>query len=239
MNTQLSAPVNHRFRIPNFRHAWLRPLQTIGLSLLAGVLLWEALPVSPAFGADAASSPAAFATSIIGKDVQLNGTPMLAGATLFPGDVIRLGDGSTAALRFGNNLVLAAPLTELVVQSESVGLHNGRLQVRAGGEDKFRVSGPFFHVDVAASGGTPGSAEIRLGGMRAQVSAVAGTADLTGAGISESYRLRAGESAMLDASGEDSNAGQTAANPPGPTAAQSYHSSCSACYTFPCSAQWG
>jgi hypothetical protein len=213
MNTHLSAPASNRFRIPNFRHLWLRSVQTIGLALLAGILLWEALPVSPALGADAASSPAAFATSIIGKDVQLNGTPMLAGATLFPGDIIRLGNGSTAALRFGNNLVLAAPLTEFVVQSESVSLHNGRIQVRAGGEEKFGISGPFFYVDVAASGGIPGSTEIRLGGTRAQVSAVAGTADLKGAGISESYRLHAGETAMLDASGGDAVPGQGAASP--------------------------
>ena len=83
----------------------------------------------------------------------MNGTPMPAGATLFPGDVIRLGEASTAALRFGNSLVLAAPLTELVVESEGVSLRNGRLQVRAGGEESFAISGPFFHVNIAAFAG--------------------------------------------------------------------------------------
>ena len=57
---------------------------------------------------------------------------MPVGATLFPGDVIRLGEASTAALRFGNSMVLAAPLTELVVESEGVSLRNGRLAGASG-----------------------------------------------------------------------------------------------------------
>jgi ferric-dicitrate binding protein FerR (iron transport regulator) len=143
----------------------------------------------------------------------LNGTPIPAGATLFPGDVIRLGEASTAALRFGNSLVLAAQDTELVVESEGVTLHNGYLQVRTGGGEPFAISGPFFHVNIAASGGGPSSAEIRLGGMRAQVSAVAGAADLTAGGSAASYRLRAGETATLDAAGGDAFPGQGPASP--------------------------
>ncbi len=137
---------------------------------------------------------------------------MAAGATLFPGDVIRLGEDSTAALRFGNNLVLAAPLTELVVESEGVRLRDGRLQVRASGREPFAISGTFFHVDIAASGGVPSSAEIRLDGMRAQISAVAGAADLMAAGSAAPYRLHAGETATLDAAGGDASASQGAAS---------------------------
>ena len=112
-----------------------------------------------------------------------------------------LGEASTAALRFGDSLVLAAPLTELVIESEGVTLRNGRLQVRADGAESFAISGPFFHVNIAASEGIPSSAEIRLGGMRAQVSAVAGAADLTAAGSAAPYKLHAGETATLDACG--------------------------------------
>jgi hypothetical protein len=112
----------------------------------------------------------------------VNVAPMAAGATLFPGDVIRLGEASTVALQFGNSLVLAAPETELVVESEGVSLPNGLLQVRAGGAESFAVSGTFFDMDIAAYGGIPSSAEIRLEGMRAQVSAVVCAADLTASG---------------------------------------------------------
>ena len=111
---------------------------------LAGILVCATAPGSSAFGATPANGPAASATSITGKDAKLNGTPMPVGATLFPGDVIRLGEASTAALRFGNSMVLAAPLTELVVESEGVSLRNGRLQVRADGTESFAVSGPYF-----------------------------------------------------------------------------------------------
>ena len=183
------------------------------LLLLVGILVWAAAPGSSAFGGAPPASPAASATSTIGKEVELNGTPMPAGATLFPGDVIRLGEASTAALRFGNSLVLAAPFTELVVESEGVRLRNGRLQVRANGAETFVVSGAFFSMNIAASGGIPSSLEIRLVGSRAQVSAVAGAVDLTATGIASPYRLHAGETATLDAAGGEAFPGQGAANP--------------------------
>jgi ferric-dicitrate binding protein FerR (iron transport regulator) len=182
------------------------------LLFLAGTLVWAAVPGASAYGATPASGPAASAASITGKDAELNGAPLAAGATLFPGDVVRLGEASTAALRFGNSLVLAAPLTELVVESEGVSLRKGRLQVRADGVESFAISGPFFHLNLAASGPIPGSAEIRLGGTRAQISAVAGAADLTAAGSAAPYRLHAGETATLDAAGGDASPGQGAAS---------------------------
>jgi ferric-dicitrate binding protein FerR (iron transport regulator) len=183
------------------------------LLFLAGILVWGTVPGSSAYGATAENNPAASAASIVGKDAELNDSPMPAGATLFPGDVIRLGESSTVALRFGNSLVLAAPLTELVVESEGVSLRNGRLQVRAGGAESFAITGTFFHVNIAASGGMPSSAEIRLAGMRAQVSAVAGAADLTAAGSAMPYRLNAGETATLDAAAGEASPGQAALNP--------------------------
>jgi ferric-dicitrate binding protein FerR (iron transport regulator) len=181
--------------------------------LLACLLIWASAPVTSALASTPATVPAASATSIVGKTAELNGTPMSSGATLFPGDVVRLGQASTVALRFGSSLVLAAPLTELVIEPQGVTLRNGRLQVRANGENAFGISGPFFHVNVAALGGLASSAEIRLGGKRAQVSAVAGTADLTAAGIVAPYTLHAGESATLDATGADAPAPQAASNP--------------------------
>ncbi|MGA7794770.1 MAG: FecR family protein [Candidatus Acidiferrales bacterium] len=183
------------------------------LLFLAGILVCAAAPGPSAFGATSAHDPAASATSITGKDAKLNGTPMPVGATLFPGDVIRLGEASTAGLRFGNSMVLAAPLTELVVESEGVSLRIGRLQVRADGAESFAVSGPYFHVKIAASEGVPSSAEVRLAGPRAQVSAVAGGADLTAAGSETSYRVRAGETATLDATGGDASPAQGASSP--------------------------
>ncbi len=186
-----------------FRHAQV--------ALLIFVLV--AAPCSPALAAMPASAPAASAASIIGKDAELNGAHLAAGATLFPGDVIRLGEASTAALEFGNNLVLAAPETELVVESDGVGLRNGRLQVRANGGESFAVSAPFFQVNIAASGGIPSSAEIRLDGTLAQVSAVAGAADLMAAGEVVPYRLRAGDSVALNASPANASPIEASANP--------------------------
>lgn len=181
--------------------------------LLAGVLAWTGTSGSAISAATSASVPAASAASVIGDDAELNGRPMPAGATLFPGDVIRTRQASTAALRFGNNLVLADARTELVVESAGVTLRAGFLQVRTGDEESLAVFGPFFHVNVAAAGGIPSSAEIRVGGTLAQVTAVAGAADLTAAGSSAPFRLHAGESATLDAAPADAAPAQTAANP--------------------------
>ncbi len=213
MKILLLAPLSERFGIPACRSAIFRRINFAAILFLAAILASETAPGSRAFAATPPGVPAASAVSIVGKDAQLNGVPMPAGATLFPGDVIRLGEASTAALRFGNSLLLAAPLTELVVESEGVSLRNGRLQVRAGGVESFAVSAPFFHVSVAAFGGIPSSAEIRLGGTRAQVSAVAGAADLTATGIVEPYTLHAGETATLDATGEAATPDQGAASP--------------------------
>jgi ferric-dicitrate binding protein FerR (iron transport regulator) len=179
---------------------------------LCGILVCG-LAAGLAGAATPASAPAASASSIIGKGATLNGSPMAAGATLFPGDVIHLGESSTAALRFGNNLVLAAAGTELVVEPGGVRLRDGFLQVRAGGSEPFGVSGPFFHVNVAAAGGIPSSAEVHVTGARAQISAIAGAADLTSARSLEPLRLQAGETANLDATGAAPAPAQTAPNP--------------------------
>ena len=181
---------------------------------LAVILIWAITSGAPAFAKTPASAPTASAASISGRDAQLNGAPMPVGATLFPGDVVRLGQNSTAALRFQKSMVLAAPQTELVVESDGVSLRNGRLQVRSNGTETFGVSGPFFRVKMAASsGGASSSAEVRLAGMRAQVSAVAGVADLTAEGNLSPYRLNAGETATLDASGADAAPAQGATTP--------------------------
>ncbi len=79
------------------------------LLALTGFLSSALAPGTLAYGATPASGPAASATSIIGKEATLNGVPLAPGATLFPGDVVRVGWDSTAALRFGDSLVLAAP----------------------------------------------------------------------------------------------------------------------------------
>jgi len=170
----------------------LRHSYFVSLLVLAGILACAAAPGSSAYGATPAGGPAASAASIIGTEAKLNGAALTPGATLFPGDVIRVGIASTAALRFGNSLVLAAAETELVVESEGVILRDGRVQVRANGEQSFGISGPFFQVNIGVLGGIPSSAEIQLAGTRAQVSAVAGAAEVMAAGSAAPYRLRAG-----------------------------------------------
>src|SRR4029077_510566 len=151
MKTLSRAPLNDRIGIASNRGLLLRRSYFSCLLFLAAILVCAAALGSSAYGTMPASGPAASAASILGKDAELNGAAMASGATLFPGDVIRLGEASTAALRFGNSLVLAAPFTELVVESEGVSLRNGRLQVRAGGPESFAISGPFFHLNLAAS----------------------------------------------------------------------------------------
>jgi hypothetical protein len=207
------APMSNRIGIVSRRGMRIRRSYFSCLLFFVGIFVCGTAPGSSAYGATPASGPAASAVSITGEDAELNGAPIAAGATLFPGDVIRLGGASKAALRFGNSLVFAAPLTEFVVESEGVSLLHGSLQVRANGVESFAISGTFFHVNISASGGVPSSAEIRLAGMRAQVSAVAGTADLLAAGSAAPYRLHAGETATLDATGGDASPGQGNANP--------------------------
>jgi hypothetical protein len=166
-----------------------------------------------AFGATPASGPRVSAAGVTGANAQLDGPRLVPGATIFPGDVIELGAASSAALQFGTDLVLAAPLTKLVVESGGVGLRSGRVQIRLSGADSFVVSGPFFRVNVTPSGGAPGSAEIRADGTHAQVSAVTGIADLMAAESDAPYRLHAGDVATLDAAGPDAAAGQATSVP--------------------------
>jgi len=167
-------------------------------NLLVIWLLLASAIAGPAFGGPSSARARASAASIAGGNAQLNGAPLAPGATLYPGDVIALGAGSTAALQFESDLVLAAPMTELVVEATGVGLRRGSVQVRLGGGLPFAVSGPFFRVNVASAGGAAGSAEVRVGGTRAQVTAVAGTAEVTPTGVATPYRLHAGQVAMMD-----------------------------------------
>jgi ferric-dicitrate binding protein FerR (iron transport regulator) len=180
---------------------------------VAAVLLSSLVPSASLRAAPREPKLPVFASSIVGKQVELNGSAIQAGATLFPGDVLRLGENSTAALQFGNSSVLAAPMTELVVESQSLKLRSGHLQVRVNGTEPFAVAGPFFQLNIAGAEGITGSAEIKLGGARAEVSAVAGTSEITSAG-SAPYRLHAGETAAFEAGAEastvDSAGGQVA-----------------------------
>lgn len=139
LKTLSPGPSSSSFRIKNGRGAMRLRLKLSALVLLAGILVGSAIPGASAYAAPAASAPAASAASVIGKNVQLNGTPMSPGSTLFPGDLVRLGEASSVALQFGNSLVLAAAETELVVESGGVNLRNGFLQVRAGGADSLAV----------------------------------------------------------------------------------------------------
>ena len=168
------------------------------------------------------SAPIASAASIRGPHVVVNGAPMTPGATLFPGDVVRVGEESTAALQFGASLVAATPLTELVVETGGLNLRSGRVQVRANGNERIAVFGPFFSVDVAPLGSAPSAAEIRLGGTRAEISAVAGVADLRAAGNANSYSLHAGETATLEASNGDPQSNQATVNEPAGQVARLY-----------------
>jgi uncharacterized cupin superfamily protein len=199
-------------KIPHASHILHRSSNVSCLYFLAFVFL-SAIVSSPSINAaPRETATSVFATSIMGKQVELNGSPMQVGATLFPGDVVRLGENSTAALQFGNSSVLAAPLTELVVESQSLKLRNGRLQVRVNGKVPCTISGSFFHLNVAGAEGTAGSAEIRLGGTHAEVSAVAGMTELTPEGDAP-YKLQPGETATLEESAGQPTAGQTAASP--------------------------
>ena len=180
--------------------------------LLAGIFAAGMMPAQIALGATPADAPRATAAAVDGASVELNGVPMTSGESLFPGDVIRLGEASIAALQFGQSRVLADAGTELVVESGGVLLRNGRVQIRSGAGNSFGVAGSFFHVNVGTSQGTAGSAEVRVAGKRAQVSAISGVADVTALGNAAPFALHAGEMATLDAA-DATASGQSAASP--------------------------
>jgi ferric-dicitrate binding protein FerR (iron transport regulator) len=143
---------------------------------------------------------------------------MAAGATLFPGDVVRLGEGSSAALQFGRSLVLVNSLTEFVVGPAGVTLLRGHVQVRAGAGESFAVSGPFFALNIGPSRDVVGLADIQLGGTHARVSTVAGVVKLSAAGSEVPYELHAGEAATLDVTpGNAATTGSLATSAPGAT----------------------
>jgi ferric-dicitrate binding protein FerR (iron transport regulator) len=199
----------NRDRFPHLSCMMLQSANKLFLFFVAFVLMSLIVPVPLLHAAARERALPVFASSVVGRQVELNGSPMQAGATLFAGDVLRLGENSTAALQFGNSSVLAAPLTELVVESQSLKLRSGHLQVRVNGKGPFAVAGPFFQLNVAGAEGITGAAEIKLGGARAEVSAVAGTSEITSAG-SAPYKLQPGETAMLEA-GSEASAADTAA----------------------------
>lgn len=158
----------------------------------------------------AANAPRASATSVSGPDARLNDRPLEAGSTLYPGDVMRLGAGSSAAFEFGGNLILAAPQTDLVLEPSGIRLRAGRIQVRAKNPEGFEISGALFRTRFSTSGETPASAEIRVGASEARIAAVAGLAEVTPSGGSAEYKVHPGEVAVLNPAGAQSSAGPSA-----------------------------
>jgi hypothetical protein len=199
MRTSLLSIVRVSSRIvPNF--ASDRRTSIFCVTLLTLSLYSCAALEQRAFGATPENAPRAFATAITGANAQLNGARLIPGATLFRGDVVKLGPDSSAAVQISgkNDLVIATPGTELIIELEGVRLRTGRVRVRLAGADTFPVTGPFFHVNVAASGGNSGSAEIFVSGKSAQVSTVTGVADILMDGSDTLHRVDAGKIAMMD-----------------------------------------
>jgi hypothetical protein len=152
----------------------------------------------PVFGGTNASVSRGSTVGVSGTNAQLNGARLDRGATLFGSDVVTLGADSTAALQFGNGLVLVAASTELVVESEGINLRGGRLQIRSQGGSAFLVAGPFFRVNVASKDGASGLVEIRVSAKHAQISAVTGVAEILATGSDRPYRLGTGDVANMD-----------------------------------------
>ena len=179
------------------------------LALLALFLFSSNALEQRAFGATPENTARAVATAITGKNAQLNGARLTPGATLFRGDVVTLGPDSSAAvqMRGRNDLVIATPGTELVIESEGVRLRTGSVRIRLAGEHTLSVSGPFFHVSVAGSGGNPGSAEISTSEKSARVATVTGVSDILMDGSDALHRVDAGKIAVMDdaASGDMAN----------------------------------
>lgn len=184
-----------------------RTVSTFKSSFAAWLLLMASL--APATVA-AANAPRASATSVSGPDARLNDRPLEAGSTLYPGDVMRLGAGSSAAFEFGGNLILAAPQTDLVLEPSGIRLRAGRIQVRAKNPEGFEISGALFRTRFSTSGETPASAEIRVGASEARIAAVAGLAEVTPAGGSAEYKVHPGEVAVLSPAGAQGSAGPSA-----------------------------
>jgi ferric-dicitrate binding protein FerR (iron transport regulator) len=176
-------------------------------------LLLAGIGGQSAFSTTYGNSPIASATEINGANVELNSVRMISGATLFAGDIVRLGAASSVALQFGGTLVLADSQTELIVESDGVNLRSGHIQIRTKGAKPFPVSGPYFRARVAPTGGAGGLADVHIDGPRAQISSIAGRADLTTSGISTPYELRAGEIVTLDAAASGTPPGQGVAAP--------------------------
>jgi hypothetical protein len=192
------------------------PGRCILLSCLGLLVLRAFCPAAPeesAFGTTPERSTSASVAGIAGANAELNGARFTPGATLFRGDVIKLGTDASAALQFGTGLVLVAPGTELVVDSGRINLRSGRVQIRLAGTDMFVVSGPFFHVMVVPADSHSGSAEILVDGKQAQVSSVAGFVDLSTNGSDAPRRLHAGEIASMDAGSADAGGSQAGSAP--------------------------
>jgi hypothetical protein len=209
---------------------WDLRTSIFSVTLLTLSLFSSAALEQRAFSATPASAPRAFATAITGANAQLNGARLIPGATLFLGDVVKLGLDSSAAVQISgkNDQVIITPGTELVIAPEGIRLRTGRIRVRLAGADTFPVTGPFFHVNVAASGGNPGSAEISVSGKAAQVAAVTGVADILMDGSDALHRVDAGKIAMMDdaangemGSGKDGSLSAAEPNSSSPAAPQS------------------
>jgi hypothetical protein len=199
MKTSLPNTVRESSRIVrNF--GWDRRTSIFSVTLLTLSLFSPAAFEQRAFSATPASTPRAFATAITGANAQLNGARLIPGVTLFLGDVVKLGPDSSAAVQISgkNDQVIISPGTELVIEPEGVRLRTGRIRVRLAGADTLPVTGPFFHVNVAASGDSSGSAEIFVNGKSAQVAAVTGVADILMYGSDALHRVDAGKIAMMD-----------------------------------------
>src|SRR5258706_608661 len=107
---------------------WDLRTSIFSVTLLTLSLFSSAALEQRAFSATPASPPRAFATAITGANAQLNGARLIPGATLFLGDVVKLGPDSSAAVQISgkNDQVIITPGTELVIAQQGKSAPSGK-----------------------------------------------------------------------------------------------------------------
>ncbi len=143
-------------------------------------------------------------------EVRVGGHAALSGTTVFAGDVISTGRGSSVEVRLQSGTI--ATLSEngelsLAADSAALRLSQGVVSVRNAGDQQARLLLPNATVVIESEGGFPALCRVAASGRVAQIFADRGRVEVRGRG--QAHRLLPGKSLRLEA-GMPQVAGQPA-----------------------------
>lgn len=170
--------------------------QTVSLALAALSVVYSAGTSIGAVPNSLSKATNEIVVTAVSGDAWLNQAPLTPGVTLYTGDHVRLSSNAATTIELFGGDVWAAAGSAFTIEPGGIRLERGRVRLQQKQFQPFRVQCDLFTV-VLDRGNSAVRAEIGVTNAGGHVTPSVGVASVVLAGDTQTYQVRAGESALI------------------------------------------